>query len=395
MTYLICCTYEVGGLPYRMAEVLNGKGVKTLYMSLAEKTYGHDSTAFHHEQPTPAWDLTGQIGMRAWLRRSDLIRLLSRIRKEYQIEGCLATGTESYLLRKAGFHYKYWSYGSDLDQFCFSPIWPRGYPSWKKPILYAVFLLGQRRKARSTINCADAVMISSYQHETLEKLFPGKPLFFLPHVVKTPDIGLLERERLRCHEELCRDLGAESFFFSPVRHFWAGSNKSLKDNKANDVILKAFKQYLKTESDRGVKLVLVRKGPDVRESQYLAKELGIASRVVWVEEMKRETLNTFYRGATVCFGQFGTPVLTYVAIEAMANACACITHTGKVDPRVPFYPEPPPVLSTNNPDEIAVLTKMLVTDKSYHQEVSRSLWSWVNENCSEDRFVEAFLHTFA
>ena len=395
MTYLICCTYEVGGLPYRMAEVLNRKGVKTLYISLAEKTHGHDSTSFHHDHPTVDWDLTAQIGKRDSLSKGALVRLLGRIRKEYQIHGCLATGTECYLLKEAGFNYKYWSYGSDLDQFCFSPIWPRGYPAWKKPLVYTVFLMVQRRKARTTIRYADAVMISSYQQETLEKLFPEKPLFFLPHVMKIPEIALLERERLRSHDELCREMDAGYFFFSPTRHYWADSNRNLADNKANDVILKSFQKYLETKKDEPVKLILVRKGPDVDASISLAEELGIDNRVMWADEMKREKLNRFYQGATLCFGQFGTPVLTYAAIEAMANACACITYTGTGRPHIPFYREPPPVLSTKNPDEIAFLAKRLVTDKIYHRELSQRLWHWVNENCNEDKFVESFLHTFA
>ena len=47
MSYLIFCSFEVGGLPYRMAEILNAHGVEAYYASIAKPTLGHDSTQFH------------------------------------------------------------------------------------------------------------------------------------------------------------------------------------------------------------------------------------------------------------------------------------------------------------------------------------------------------------
>lgn len=117
MNYLIFCSFEVGGLPYKMAEILNRHNVKTYYISIAKEASGHDSTRFHYGDKGEDWNLSGMV--KNEMNSSEIIKLLKKIKETYNIKYCLATGEKSYLLKKAGINYHYWSYGADVDQCTF------------------------------------------------------------------------------------------------------------------------------------------------------------------------------------------------------------------------------------------------------------------------------------
>ena len=135
MSYLIFCSFEVGGLPYKMAETLNRHGVKTYYISLAWKNHSHDSTAFHYGEKREDWDLSSYFDSRFWSTKKD-IAFLRHMKIKYNIDYCLATGHKAYLLKEAGMDYAYLSYGFDLDQCCKFIIFPKGMPFGKERVSY-------------------------------------------------------------------------------------------------------------------------------------------------------------------------------------------------------------------------------------------------------------------
>ncbi|MBI3399376.1 MAG: hypothetical protein HY026_09150 [Deltaproteobacteria bacterium] len=393
MNYLIFCSFEVGGLPFRMAEILNRHGVKTFYISLEQGASGHDSTQFHYGDRCEDWDLSYMFTK--GLSASKKINLLNQIRKEYDIFFCFATGNKAYLLEHAGINYKYWSYGSDLDQQCFAPVWPAGYAFWKKIIGYPYFIFTTRREQRKSVYCADSMMIAPYQIETCKTISPDKGLFFLPHFIKILDYPALVSKKEESRKDICEKIQADYFFFSSSRHFWAGKKKALSDNKGNDIIIHSFAKYLRLSNAHMVKLILVEKGPDVDESKLLARNLGIDKFIVWIDEIRREELDKYYQGAAICFGQFGTPVITFTAIEPLSNATPCISFFKEKSSGIPFYKETPPIFNSNDPDKIANVMSQTVMDRNNYDNLSHKAWLWAKNNCSEERFVESFLEVFS
>jgi glycosyltransferase involved in cell wall biosynthesis len=391
MSYLIFCSFEVGGLPYRMAEILNAHGVETYYASIARPTGGHDSTRFHYGNRQERWDLTPRF--RETRGTPGKIKdLLAQLRKELHFTHCLATGQQAYLLREAGLLYHYWSYGSDLDYLAnFVPVLSRNYPGWVKRLRYLLYLLGDRRRAQRAIIDAAAIMISPYQLPAYQQVCPEKPLFFLPHFFKIEDLDTLGRKKQVSREAVGAKIGARRFFFSSTRHVWSGPYRQSADNKGNDVILRSFQKYLDLSRDEETKLVLVAKGPNVSSSRLLAQEIGITPQVVWVGEMKRAELDQYYQGAGLCFGQFGTPVLTFAALEPLAQANVSISAFARIDPRVPFYPKDPPIFKSQDPEEIGAFMGQLVADPRRYAELCRQSWQWIKENCAEERFVAEFV----
>ncbi len=392
---LVFCAFEVGALPYKIAEALNRHGVKTYYVSVAPKPGGHDSTTFHFGDQQADWDLTDTLSD-SLDSEEDTVRLLSQIREKYGITSGFATGQTAYLLKMAGIPYRYWSFGSDLDEYCFLPhnLWNwslrRDYHKLRR------FYREVRKPTRKSFRDAEAVMIAPYQAKLLSRVSRRKKLFFLPHVLTTsPDYDLLLREKAEARERICKKIGAKEFFFAAARHVWAEDHKDWMDNKGNDRMIHAFARYLELRGDSGAKLVLVSKGPDVAASKSLASDLGLAEQVVWAEEMRRKDLDDYYRGARACFGQLGNPVVTYCALEPLANGSPCVSIFHPNTSHVPVYEDMPPLLNVVEPDEVARTLCRLSEDDDYHADICHRSWLWTKNNCSEEQFVRSFAGLFS
>ena len=393
MNYLIFCSFEVGGLPYKMAEILNRHGVKVYFLSIAKDPVGHDSSHFHYGTSREDWNISHQF--KDYLISDTKIKSkLVNIKKEYNIINCFATGIKAYMLSDVGINYYYWSFGSDLDQQCFMPAWNNNYPLWKNCLRLPFYFFTHRRNARKSLRNAQSIMIAPYQIKAYNQVCPGKPLFFLPHFFTITDYELLLRKKQEIKQHICAKIGAQQFFFSATRHFWSGERAHLADNKGNNVIIAAFKKYLEISENHNSKLVLIEKGPDVDSSKALSDQLNITEKIVWLKEMKRDELNNYYLGADICFGQFGTPVLTFAALEPLVNGTICISSLSDNDDRIPFYHSRPPIFSSKDPAKIANFMIKILTNPEEYAELSYQSWLWIKNNCSEEKFVDSFKKIF-
>ena len=391
MNYLIFCSFEVGGLIFKMAQTLNYHGIKAYYISLAQIPCGnYNSTEFHYGKRQEAWDLS-PLFFKNENRLNESVKILRRIKKDYGITACLATGHKSYLLKEAGIKYKYWTYGADLYHYNNPSIILAGLPAWKKVMLSPYVLLGYARQQKKSILYASSMWLEFHQLKVHQRLYPKKPVFFLPRVVKTADYRQLCREKAESKNMVCRATGAKQFFFSSTRHFWAGNNNRLVDCKANDVIVNAFARYLEISNDKSTRLILVKRGPDASQSEQLARKLGIDGFVVWINEVKRDDLRAYYQGASACLGQFGAPILAYTALEPLACATPTASFFEYNNALVPFYITPPPVFNCKEPAVIAEFMRKMVSEPDYASRLSYDSWSWAKENCSEEKFVESFV----
>lgn len=393
MSFLVFCSFEVGGIPFRMAEILNRHKVETYYIYLGKKTVGHDSTQFHYGNVSCNWDLSN-------LFQNDLndigkiIQLLEEVKEKYSICHCLAIGIDAYLLKKADISYKYWAYGSDLDQYCFIRTSLSNPVLRKRLLIHPLRVYHERQRGRKSIRRSDSVMIAPYQFKTLMKVSLNKEIYFLPHPLSILEFSELQKQRKENRESICKEVEAEEYFFSSTRHVWAGPSGKMSDNKGNDVVFHAFAKYLRLSKDRRSKLVLVKKGDDVEHSRSLARSLGIEGSVEWLDEMKREELNKYYQGASICFGQFGTSVINFSLLEPLANASICVSFFNETNSPLPYYKTIPPVFNSREPQLIAEFMIRTLRNEEIYNSLSYNSWLWVKENCSEEKFVESFLALF-
>lgn len=386
MTFFIFCSFEVGGVPFKMADILNQNGIKTLYASVAPPaTSAHDTTQFHRSGPTPDWDVSSRFAPSLHSPNA-IVKELNLLVQDYGLNFALATGINAHLLNDAGLPYIYWCFGSDLDQDSFGPVCPPNYPLWKRCLIYPWHRLRVRPRMRRSLRLAEAVCIAPYQLPALNRVVPGKALFHFPHFISILPYEELMGQKTVDREEIARQIGPGRFVFSATRHVWQGYLRCHSDYKGNDIMLQAFQAYLKHSGDSETRLVLVRKGPDVEASQQLIGTLGLTRRVVWLEEMKRQDLYAYYRGAEACFGQFGTPVFTYSALEPLASATPCFSYFQSPG-EVPYYASLPPAINTRDPETIAQLLTNMLGDSERQAHIARESWLWASENCSERNFA--------
>jgi len=394
--YLVFCSFEVGGLPFKMAEILNRHGARTLYVSIDPWGKGHDSREFHYSAQRPEWDRTSLFENLA--RPDHIAAKLRELLLQEGIDFCLATGHRSYLLEEAGIPYVYWSYGSDLDQICFFPGGFSDYPLRRR---YRYFLDRYGRQARiecrRTLGSADAMVIAPYQYGSYTALGFEKPLRFFPHFLDLPPYEDLARGKAESRKKVEGIIGSQDFFFSSARQVWAGEKKDLSDNKGNDVALRAFREYLRLTGEGDTRLVLSEKGEDLPFTRELAGRLGIAGKVVWVGEMPRPELMHFYRGARLCFGQFATPCLTFAALEPLAQGTPVASYydwEGTARAKLPYYREKAPIIDSMDAGSIARSAAEALSDPGKSEDWSRRSWMWIKRHCTEERFVEGFRGLF-
>ncbi len=338
-----------------MAAILRRHGWNAYYVSIDRADGGHDSTVFHFGRSSEPWDLSHRFT--GTLSSLQVVRRLKQIAREFGISNALATGLRAYLLRSAGIAYRYWTYGADLDQYHVTPPAHGDLRGMMRLPLRWLFVNAYiRPMLLRTYRRADAVMIAAYQKDTLRRVHPHAPLFFLPHFFETRSWDELQKQRLAAHAVLCRRFASEYVLFSSVRQYWKGAKCRRKENvsncKGNDLLIEAFAKYCVADKRRRTTLLLVDKGPDVEESKLLARKLGVGERIVWLSEVSRKELDQYYLGANLCLGSFGEAgAASFSAIEPLALGTPCISWL-KVDPEVPFYSEGPTLFSSRNPSEI-------------------------------------------
>ncbi|MBU1042440.1 MAG: glycosyltransferase [Proteobacteria bacterium] len=393
VTHLIFCSFEVGGLPFSMAEILNRHDQDCLYVALTtQHTSAHDSTHYHFGLTAAPWDYSARF--RAIAHSDELVvKELRRLNAEYGLSTCLALGSKAHLLACADIPFKYWSYGSDLDQNCFGPLWPAGYPFWKRLAVYAIFLANTRKQTRQSIRQAESVLIAPYQKPALDRVAPGKPLFWLPHFFPVLSHEVTLTFKTNARQTVYEAIGPGRFLFSSTRHVWCGALSKQADNKGNDIILKAFQSYVQRTGDLELRLVLVLKGPDIEATQKLAVDIGLTRQIVWVDQMPRPKLYAFYAAAEVCFGQFGTPVLTGAALEPLAQATPAISSF-TTETAVPSYSVAPPIFNSNNPERIGEHLSAILHSPREYARLSFNSWQWSNSSTSEENFVKHFSAEF-
>jgi hypothetical protein len=251
VSYLVFCSYEVGAIPFKIAEILNRFGYCTYYISADRNASGHDSDKFHYTNVNRNWNLTPEVIVS--IDDGKLVDKIRDIKLKYNITHCFATGHKSFLLAKAGIKYCYWSYGSDLDQVCFYEPLPRKLSLFNR-MLYFISLnnisstlriMKLRNGQIKSIQDSDKIMISPYQYDDYVKICNHKKMFFLPHILSTTDYADLMKSKIENRRLVKDEIGTDRFFFSATRHVWSGTLSKLHDNKANNIAIEAFALYLK------------------------------------------------------------------------------------------------------------------------------------------------------
>lgn len=210
---------------------------------------------------------------------------------------------------------------------------------------------------------------------------------FVPHAI-------LEDWRLQPRDEMLRrSLLANDAFdfvvFSASRQHWS-QVKSLSWEKANDVLIRGFAEFVKRIRPRA-RLVLVDWGISIGASKELIRDCGIERNVLWVEPMSVPMVGAYSTASDVVADQFligawgafmpiglmlGVPTMSYVN-EEVHRWC---------------FPEMPPILNARTDEDVCQLLGE-ITNPQHAREVSRASVRWYDSYHSmavvADRLLDA------
>ena len=133
---------------------------------------------------------------------------------------------------------------------------------------------------------------------------------------------------------------------------------STQDHKGTDILLHGFAEFV--GQGRDAELVMFRKGLHVAETERLAGSLGIASRIVWRDEVTLSDFHAALRGADVVCDQLGESFPGMVAVDAMALGVPVIANF-RPDILGRHFPEPIAACQAQTPFEVAAHLAMLAS----------------------------------
>jgi len=167
-------------------------------------------------------------------------------------------------------------------------------------------------------------------------------------------------------DALRREIDGDIILFCPIRHDWQA--------KGTDVHLRAL-PLVKERLAKRVKLVLIRWGAELTESEALLESLGCAHDVVWRPSMCRITLIKHMRAADVVLDQMTLPHFGATAPQAIAAGVPVISCYVP-DSTAWIIPEPAPILSAFSPGEVAdAVARAVTTDWRAGYEARARAWT--------------------
>ncbi|MFG1493929.1 glycosyltransferase [Halobacteriovorax sp. ZH4_bin.1] len=115
-----------------------------------------------------------------------------------------------------------------------------------------------------------------------------------------------------------------------ARHVWKDLNDDPSytqlDNKRNDLLIKALKQYTDNYS-KEIELIAFKKGKDWKETRDLAKKLNVDQYITWLDTVTQKRLFEMYYQSDIVADHFGPgSVVGMAGLDAMAMGRPLIAH---------------------------------------------------------------------
>lgn len=182
--------------------------------------------------------------------------------------------------------------------------------------------------------------------------------------------------------ELRRHHRARYIFLCTLRHDWAV--------KGTDKYIRAL-PLLAREIDDFV-LLMTRWGAQVPDSMELARNLGVAERIHWIDPQPKRALARMQKSVDLQFDQIALPHFGSTAPEAMAAGVPVIMS---YEPRSTEWiiPEPAPILSAWTVEDIVRGVKTAL-DPAWREDYRSRAAAWVERWHSSARLVEKHLQVY-
>ena len=209
---------------------------------------------------------------------------------------------------------------------------------------------------------------------------------FIPHPIDEthfdPDS---QSETLR--SDLRRKLSADFIVFHPTRQHWETSRPPSWE-KGNDIFIRGLARFLRETPNAGA--VFVNWGKTVSQSKALLSELGIASRIHWIEPVPHRWMIRYMHATEATADQFYLGAFGSITPLALGLGKPALLHLNQ-EVHDWCFPQPPPVLPSSTPEEVYAALKRLQDDPAWRDQVSRDSRQWYAAHHSAAVITERLL----
>ena len=123
-------------------------------------------------------------------------------------------------------------------------------------------------------------------------------------------------------------------------------------NKGNDVLIIGFASFIK-KVNANAKLLLLRYGEHIEETENLIERLGIQDNVQWIQQRHKDEIISIIEKADICVGNLNNSFLSYGSVyEALACKTAFMGYR-EDELYKNEYKKLYPMINVNKPEDVA------------------------------------------
>jgi len=222
---------------------------------------------------------------------------------------------------------------------------------------------------------AKVVVFNLPSHQQYAKKLKLKNSLFLPLF---RDFPKLEKENFR------KKMNDRFVFFHPTNQVW--------NAKRNDIFLKAYVQLCKSRDD--VFLILINRGEDAGKTNEFLKKASIEGKYeILPKTLNQLELHSYYKICDAVVDQFQVRSIGLIGLESMSFGKPLVSYIDE-DVYEKLYGEKPPILSSNQVENVYNFLKKLVENKEFYQDISERSQKWISKFHSEDILIRKYLKLY-
>lgn len=199
-----------------------------------------------------------------------------------------------------------------------------------------------------------------------------KKFVFLPLFRRSVNLGY-KKEKIKTNDKFV--------FFHPTNHFWRV--------KHNEIFLNAYINLAKSRND--IFLITINRGEDAKKSIELLKSANIEGKYkILPTTLNQKELLDYYLSSDAIADQFGVGSFGFIGLEVLniGKPLICYVDLEKYNQ---LYGESPPIINSNNSEEIEGLLKKLIEDKPYYEKICDTSHNWFMRFHDEEILIEKYI----
>jgi hypothetical protein len=248
----------------------------------------------------------------------------------------------------------------------------------------------QGRLCALTYRLADMSLITNCDNIHSAHQLGLKSFKFIPHPVNE-SLTLIPELKNSLRTMLQEQLQSDFIVFHPPRQHWE-PHRHPDWEKGNDFFIRGFAQFVK-EINPKAGAVFVEWGNTVAQSKELIASLGITKRILWIPPQTNASMIRYIQATDLLADQFFLGAFGSTMPKALLHGCPAMLYLEEERHHWAF-PEMPPVINVQTPDEIFEELQKLYQSLSYREELINKGITWYEKYHSNNVIASIFLTTF-